>query len=48
MPYIKRIKLYGLCSNCKKSNTGEAWCGECDPGQFLREGYTSGNRIMDV
>ncbi|CAG8442742.1 11316_t:CDS:2 [Funneliformis mosseae] len=22
---------YGICPDCKKSNTGEAWCGKCDP-----------------
>ncbi|CAI2195200.1 12994_t:CDS:1, partial [Funneliformis geosporum] len=47
MPYIKRIKLYGLCSNCKRPNSGFAWCGECDPGRFLRKGKTSGNPTMD-
>ncbi|CAI2175436.1 1110_t:CDS:2, partial [Funneliformis geosporum] len=38
---------YGICPDCKKSNIGEAWCGECDPGRFLREKNTTGNPIMD-
>ncbi|CAB4408621.1 unnamed protein product [Rhizophagus irregularis] len=34
---------YGVCPNCKKINTGYAWCKKCDPGKFLREGKSSGN-----
>jgi hypothetical protein len=38
---------YGVCSNCKKINTGYAWCKKCDPGKFLREGNSSGNIEID-
>ena len=38
---------YGLCPDCKKPNTGEAWCNKCDPGKFLKEGKTSGIPEID-
>src|SRR3954469_4350812 len=41
------IEYLGLCSDCKKPNTGIEWCNECDPGRFLREGKTSGNPEID-
>ena len=34
---------FGFCPDCKAPNTGLAWCKECDPGKFLKEGKTSGN-----
>jgi hypothetical protein len=37
----------GVCSNCRRLNTGYAWCKKCDPGRFIREGKTSGNHEMD-
>ncbi|GBB99983.1 hypothetical protein RclHR1_00370024 [Rhizophagus clarus] len=37
----------GVCTNCKRLNTGYAWCNKCDPGRFVREGKTSGNVEMD-
>ena len=36
----------GVCPDCKKSNTGMAWCNKCDPGKFLKEGKTSG--ILEI
>ncbi|GBC09414.1 hypothetical protein RclHR1_08840003 [Rhizophagus clarus] len=41
------IETKGICSNCKKPNTGEDWCNKCDPGRFLREGKTSGDPELD-
>ena len=38
---------YGVCPDCKKQNTGEAWCSKCDPGKFLKEGKTSGIPEID-
>ena len=38
---------YGVCPDCKKLNTGHAWCNKCDPGKFLKEGKTSGNPEID-
>ena len=38
---------YGVCPDCKKPNTGFAWCKKCDPGKFLKEGKTSGNPEID-
>ena len=38
---------YGVCPNCKETNTGYAWCNKCDPGKFLKEGKTSGNPEID-
>ena len=38
---------YGRCPDCKKPNTGWAWCNKCDPGKFLKEGKTSGNSVID-
>ena len=38
---------YGVCPDCKAPNTGWAWCKECDPGKFLKEGKTSGNSEID-
>jgi serine/threonine protein kinase len=38
---------YGTCPDCKKPNTGYAWCNKCDPGKFLKEGKTSGNSEID-
>ncbi|GES73523.1 kinase-like domain-containing protein [Rhizophagus clarus] len=43
----KQIKTRGVCSYCKKPNTGFAWCDKCDPGRFLKEGKTSGNPEID-
>ena len=40
-------KIYGVCPDCKKTNTGYAWCNKCDPGKFLKEGKTSGNPKID-
>ena len=40
-------KYYGVCSDCKEPNTGEAWCKKCDPGKFLKEGKTSGIPEID-
>src|SRR3954452_697537 len=37
----------GVCPDCKVPNTGMAWCNECDPGKFLKEGKTSGNPEID-
>src|SRR3989442_40884 len=39
--------LYGVCPDCKKPNTGMAWCKKCDPGKFLKEGKTSGIPEID-
>jgi hypothetical protein len=33
----------GVCSNCKRLNTGYAWCNKCDPGRFIKEGRASGS-----
>src|SRR5438477_10569082 len=41
------IKYYGVCPDCKKPNTGYAWCKKCDPGKFLKEGKTSGIPEID-
>ena len=38
---------YGVCPNCKETNTGYAWCNKCDPGKFLKEGKTSGIPEID-
>src|ERR1700743_2211018 len=38
---------YGVCPDCKKPNTGVAWCNKCDPGKFLKEGKTSGIPEID-
>ena len=38
---------YGVCPDCKEPNAGFAWCNECDPGKFLKEGKTSGNPEID-
>ena len=38
---------YGVCPDCKKPNTGMAWCKKCDPGKFLKEGKTSGIPEID-
>src|SRR6266487_6421068 len=38
---------YGVCPDCKKPNTGKAWCKKCDPGKFLKEGKTSGIPEID-
>ena len=38
---------YGVCPECNKQNTGDAWCKKCDPGKFLKEGKTSGNPEID-
>ena len=38
---------YGVCPECNKPNTGQAWCKKCDAGKFLKEGKTSGNPEMD-
>ena len=38
---------YGKCPDCKKTNKGEAWCNEYDPGKFLKVGKTSGNSEID-
>src|SRR5918912_4280219 len=38
---------YGKCPDCKKPNTGSAWCNRCDPGKFLKEGKTTGNFKID-
>ena len=38
---------YGVCPDCRKPNTGYAWCNKCDPGKFLKEGKTSGNPEID-
>ena len=40
-------KEYGVCPDCKKPNTGFAWCKKCDPGKFLKEGKTSGIPEID-
>src|SRR5438128_11898378 len=37
---------YGVCSDCKETNTGFAWCNKCDPGKFLK-GKTSGIPEID-
>jgi hypothetical protein len=42
-----RIKIFGVCPNCKEPNIGYAWCSKCDPGKFLKEGKTSGNFEID-
>src|SRR6266542_812834 len=41
------IEYFGVCPDCKELNTGIGWCNECDPGRFLREGKTSGNKEID-
>ena len=38
---------FGVCPDCKKPNTGYAWCKKCDPGKFLKEGKTSGISEID-
>ena len=38
---------YGICPDCKALNSGDAWCSNCDPGKFLKEGKTSGNPEID-
>src|SRR5437764_9284163 len=38
---------YGICPDCKATNSGDAWCSKCDPGKFLKEGKTSGNSEID-
>src|ERR671926_491488 len=38
---------YGKCPDCKKPNTGRAWCNKCDPGKFLKGGKTTGNSEID-
>ena len=38
---------FGTCPDCKKPNTGKAWCNKCDPGKFLKEGKTTGNSEID-
>ena len=38
---------FGVCPDCKETNTGYAWCNKCDPGKFLKEGKTSGNPEID-
>src|SRR5437660_230943 len=43
----EHIQICGICSNCKKPNTERAWCNKCDPGRFLKERKTSGNREID-
>ena len=40
-------KIYGVCLDCNKTNTGYAWCNKCDPGRFLKEGKTSGIPEID-
>ncbi|RGB41437.1 kinase-like domain-containing protein [Rhizophagus diaphanus] len=37
----------GVCPDCKRLNTGYAWCNRCDPGRFIKEGKTTGNVKMD-
>src|SRR5688572_33376483 len=39
--------IYGVCPDCKATNTGHAWCNKCDPGKFLKEGKTSGIQEID-
>ena len=39
--------IFGVCPDCKEPNTGDAWCKECDPGKFLKEGKTSGIPEID-
>ncbi|GBB99987.1 hypothetical protein RclHR1_00370028 [Rhizophagus clarus] len=43
----EQIENFGVCSVCKEPNTGYAWCNKCDPGRFVKEGKTSGNKEMD-
>ena len=40
-------QYYGVCPDCKETNTGFAWCNKCDPGKFLKEGKTSGIPEID-
>ncbi|GBB95858.1 hypothetical protein RclHR1_02630003 [Rhizophagus clarus] len=41
------FNYYGVCPNCKKINTGYAWCKKCDPGKFLTDGKSSGDVEID-
>src|SRR3954452_14794643 len=41
------MDFFGICPDCKASNTGIAWCNKCNPGKFLKEGKTSGNPEID-
>src|SRR4051812_6502220 len=40
----EQIVNCGICTSCKKPNTGYAWCKRCDPGQFSAK---TGNSKMD-
>src|SRR5438046_10065263 len=42
----ENIVNFGVCSKCKKINTGYGWCNACDPGEFLAKS-TSGNIEID-
>ncbi|RIB17340.1 kinase-like domain-containing protein [Gigaspora rosea] len=42
----ERERCYGVCANCNRYNTSEAWCQTCDP-QKTTQGWTSGNKEVD-
>src|SRR5581483_414023 len=41
------MSRFNVCPECNKQYTGRAWCKQCDPGKFLKEGKTSGNPEID-
>src|SRR4051812_29506594 len=51
----RRYKKYGLCKECKQSNTGDdiydyrPWCQPCNAKHFQQnfKNWTSGNRDVD-
>ncbi|CAG8621287.1 570_t:CDS:10, partial [Acaulospora morrowiae] len=45
--YYRRGIVYGICTQCKRHNTSEAWCLSCDPFNTT-QGWTSGNNDIDV
>ncbi|CAG8677733.1 18735_t:CDS:2, partial [Acaulospora morrowiae] len=38
--------MYGICAQCERYNTLEAWCQSCDPFKTT-QGWTSGNKDID-
>ncbi|CAG8788458.1 8744_t:CDS:1, partial [Acaulospora morrowiae] len=41
-----RNSMYGICAQCERYNTSEAWCQSCDPFKTT-QGWTSGNNEID-
>src|SRR5687768_3483620 len=44
-----RYKEYGLCEECKQSNTGSHWCQPCNSKRFQQnfQNWASGNHEVD-